>query len=81
MQPCTGESSFAQVPILDLLQYQVQKGKRAIAPFLFSKYGFRRIPTELVNDDARQLWGWHVGQTANSIKKETAFLSTLCKEG
>lgn len=31
-----GNLPLLQVPILDLLQYQVQKGKRAIAPFFLA---------------------------------------------
>ena len=56
-----GNLPLLPLPVLELLQYQVQKGKRAVAPYLFSKYGLRQIPTELVVDDSRQLWGWHVG--------------------
>ena len=52
-----GNLPLLPLPVLELLQYQVQKGKRAVAPYLFSKYGLKRIPTELVADDTRQLWG------------------------
>jgi len=75
-----GNLPLLQVPILDLLQYQVQKGKRAIAPFLFSKYGFRRIPTELVNDDTRQLWGWHVGPNSDFNQEKQPFYRLFAKK-
>ena len=75
-----GNLPLLQVPVLELLQYQVQKGKRAIAPFLFSKYGFRRIPTELVNDDARQLWGWHVGPNSEFNQEKQPFYRLFAKK-
>ena len=57
-----GNIPLLQLPVIELLQYQVQKGKRVVAPLLFSKYGLQKIRTELIVDAAhtRQLWGWHV---------------------
>ena len=57
-----GNIPLLQLPVIELLQYQVQKGKRVVAPLLFSKYGLQKIRTELIVDaaDTRQLWGWHV---------------------
>ena len=37
--PAQGNLPLLPLPVLELLQYQVQKGKRAVAPYLFSKYG------------------------------------------
>ena len=53
---------LVHIPITELLQYQVQKGKHNAMPYSFSKYGLRQIRTELVvnTGDSRQLWGWHV---------------------
>ena len=42
--PAQGNLPLLPLPVLELLQYQVQKGKRAVAPYLFSKYGLRQIP-------------------------------------
>lgn len=57
-----GNIPLLQLPVIELLQYQVQKGKRVVGPLLFSKYGLQKIRTELIVDaaDTRQLWGWHV---------------------
>ncbi|EGC20564.1 hypothetical protein [Prevotella multiformis] len=60
--PAQGNIPLLRMPVIDLLQYQVQKGKRSVAPYLFSQYGLRQIQTELVVKaaDTRRLWGWHV---------------------
>lgn len=75
--PAQGNLPLLPLPVLELLQYQVQKGKRAVAPYLFSKYGLRRIPTELVADDTRQLWGWHVGPNADFDQSKQPFYRLL----
>lgn len=75
-----GNLPLLPLPVLELLQYQVQKGKRAVAPYLFSKYGLRRIPTELVADDTRQLWGWHVGPNADFDQSKQPFYRLFAKK-
>ena len=56
--PAQGNIPLLRMPVIDLLQYQVQKGKRSVAPYLFSQYGLRQIQTELVVKaaDTRRLW-------------------------
>lgn len=78
--PALGNLPLLPLPVLELLQYQVQKGKRAVAPYLFSKYGLRRIPTELVADDTRQLWGWHVGPNADFDQSKQPFYRLFAKK-
>ena len=78
--PAPGNLPLLPLPVLELLQYQVQKGKRAVAPYLFSKYGLRRIPTELVADDTRQLWGWHVGPNADFDQSKQPFYRLFAKK-
>ncbi len=78
--PAQGNLPLLPLPVLELLQYQVQKGKRAVAPYLFSKYGLRRIPTELVADDTRQLWGWHVGPNADFDQSKQPFYRLFAKK-
>ena len=75
-----GNLPLLPLPVLELLQYQVQKGKRTVAPYLFSKYGLRRIPTELVADDTRQLWGWHVGPNADFDQSKQPFYRLFAKK-
>lgn len=78
--PAQGNLPLLPLSVLELLQYQVQKGKRAVAPYLFSKYGLRRIPTELVADDTRQLWGWHVGPNADFDQSKQPFYRLFAKK-
>ena len=78
--PAHGNLPLLPLPVLELLQYQVHKGKRAGAPYLFSKYGLRRIPTELVADDTRQLWGWHVGPNADFDQSKQPFYRLFAKK-
>ena len=75
-----GNLPLLPLPVLELLQYQVQKGKRAVAPYLFSKYGLRRIPTELVTDDTRQLWGWHVSPNMEFDQSKQPFYRLFAKK-
>ena len=75
-----GNLPLLPLPVLELLQYQVQKGKRAVAPYLFSKYGLRRIPTELVADDTRQLWGWHVSPNMEFDQSKQPFYRLFAKK-
>ena len=75
-----GNLPLLPLPVLELLQYQVQKGKRAVAPYLFSKYGLRRIPAELVVDDSRQLWGWHVGPNTDFDQSKHPFYRLFAKK-
>lgn len=77
--PAQGNLPLLPLPVLELLQYQVQKGKRAVAPYLFSKYGLRRIPAELVVDDSRQLWGWHVGPNTDFDQSKHPFYRLFTK--
>ena len=78
--PAQGNLPLLPLPVLELLQYQVQKGKRAVAPYLFSKYGLRRIPAELVVDDSRQLWGWHVGPNTDFDQSKHPFYRLFAKK-
>ncbi|AKU70161.1 hypothetical protein [Prevotella fusca] len=75
-----GNLPLLQMPVLELLQYQVQKGKRAVAPCLFSKYGLRRIPTEFVVDGSRQLWGWHVSPNTDFDQSKQPFYRLFAKK-
>lgn len=75
-----GNLPLLPLPVLELLQYQVQKGKRAVAPYLFSKYGLRQIPAELVVDDSRQLWGWHVGPNMDFDQSKQPFYRLFAKK-
>ena len=75
-----GNLPLLPLPVLELLQYQVQKGKRTVVPYLFSKYGLKRIPTELVADDTRQLWGWHVGPNADFDQSKQPFYRLFAKK-
>lgn len=75
-----GNLPLLPMPVLELLQYQVQKGKRAVAPYLFSKYGLRRIPTELVADESRQLWGWHIGPNTDFDQSRHPFYRLFSKK-
>ena len=77
--PAQGNLPLLPLPVLELLQYQVQKRKRAVAPYLFSKYGLRRIPAELVVDDSRQLWGWHVGPNTDFDQSKHPFYRLFTK--
>ena len=78
--PAQGNLPLLPLPVLELLQYQVQKGKWAVAPYLFSKYGLRRIPAELVIDDSRQLWGWHVGPNTDFDQSKHPFYRLFTKK-
>lgn len=78
--PAQGNLPLLPLPVLELLQYQVQKGKRAVAPYLFSKYGLRRIPAELVVDESRQLWGWHVGPNTDFDQSKHPFYRLFTKK-
>ncbi len=78
--PAQGNLPLLPLLVLELLQYQVQKGKRTVAPYLFSKYGLKRIPTELVADDTRQLWGWHVGPNADFDQSKQPFYRLFAKK-
>ena len=78
--PAQGNLPLLPLPVLELLQYQVQKGKRAVAPYLFSKYGLRRIPAELVVDVSRQLWGWHVGPNTDFDQSKHPFYRLFTKK-
>ena len=75
-----GNLPLLPMPVLELLQYQVQKGKRAVAPYLFSKYGLRRIPTESVADGTRQVWGWHVGPNVDFDQSKQPFYRLFGKK-
>ena len=75
-----GNLPLLPLPVLELLQYQVQKGKRAVAPYLFSKYGLRQIPAELVVDDSRQLWGWHVSPNVDFDPSKQPFYRLFAKK-
>ena len=78
--PAQGNLPLLPLPVLELLQYQVQKGKRAVAPYLFSKYGLRQIPAELVVDEFRQLWGWHVGPNTDFDQSKQPFYRLFAKK-
>ena len=78
--PAQGNLPLLPLSVLELLQYQVQKGKRAVAPYLFSKYGLRRIPTELVADDTRQLWGWRVSPNMEFDQSKQPFYRLFAKK-
>ena len=75
-----GNLPLLPLPVLELLQYQVQKGKRTVAPYLFSKYGLRQIPAELVVDDSRQLWGWHVSPNTDFDPSKQPFYRLFAKK-
>ena len=75
-----GNLPLLPLPVLELLQYQVQKGKRTVAPYLFSKYGLRQIPAELVVDASRQLWGWHVSPNTDFDQSKQPFYRLFAKK-
>ena len=75
-----GNLPLLQIPVLELLQYQVQKGKRTVAPYLFSKYGLKQIPAELVVDGSRQLWGWHVSPNTDFDPSKQPFYRLFAKK-
>ena len=75
-----GNLPLLPLPVLELLQYQVQKGKRTVAPYLFSKYGLKQIPAELVVDGSRQLWGWHVSPNTDFDPSKQLFYRLFAKK-
>lgn len=75
-----GNLPLLRLPIIELLQYQVQKGKRRVVPYLFSKYGLRQIPVDLVTDSTQQLWGWHVTPNMDFEPSKQAFYRIFAKK-
>ena len=77
---CAGESAFTSIACARITSISGAERKRAVAPYLFSKYGLRRIPAELVVDDSRQLWGWHVGPNTDFDQSKHPFYRLFTKK-
>ncbi len=55
-------NNYPNIPVVDILRYQVQKSRKGVRTAPFKRYGLRRIRASkfLADNDSRHIWGWHL---------------------